>query len=210
MSYLHVFGSLMTGRHSEFTILVQRKPQANLVDVEVQARIAWPEVFPPAPLCHFQWVVFWGRDFPLMRFQFFHSWGFEIMHFEHQAIVSQLPGAFGYQKSMGVRQGYLIVTRSFHILPKAKGCESCSHKFVLIWLYNYYIIYFDLAVFVWIFLAVRRCDPAHQRNLDGAGSPQDAEALCSADPSCGGADLLHCASTFVVPSWKGQLHVFTV
>lgn len=31
-----------------------------------------------------------------------------------------------------------------------------------------------------------RCDPAHQRNLDGAGSPQDAEALCSADPSCGG------------------------
>eukprot|EP00435_Cladocopium_sp_Y103_P004269 s2316_g1.t1 len=31
-----------------------------------------------------------------------------------------------------------------------------------------------------------RCDPAHQRNLDGGGSPQDAEALCSADPSCGG------------------------
>jgi len=31
-----------------------------------------------------------------------------------------------------------------------------------------------------------RCDPAHQRTLDGAGNPQDAEALCSADPSCGG------------------------
>eukprot|EP00438_Fugacium_kawagutii_P035609 Skav231839 [mRNA] locus=scaffold2215:144409:169507:+ [translate_table: standard] len=31
-----------------------------------------------------------------------------------------------------------------------------------------------------------RCDPAHQRNLDGAGNPQDAEALCSSDPSCGG------------------------
>ena len=35
-----------------FTILVQRKPQAYLVDVGVQAQIAWPEVFPPAPLCH--------------------------------------------------------------------------------------------------------------------------------------------------------------
>ena len=39
MSYLHFFGSLMTGRYSEFTILVQRKPQANLVDVGVQARL---------------------------------------------------------------------------------------------------------------------------------------------------------------------------
>ncbi|CAJ1436901.1 unnamed protein product [Effrenium voratum] len=30
-----------------------------------------------------------------------------------------------------------------------------------------------------------RCDEDHQRSLDGA-SPQDAEALCSADPTCGG------------------------
>ncbi|CAE7251463.1 SSPO [Symbiodinium natans] len=31
-----------------------------------------------------------------------------------------------------------------------------------------------------------RCDPKHQRSADGVGTPQEAEALCSADPTCGG------------------------
>ncbi|CAE7555101.1 Hmcn1 [Symbiodinium pilosum] len=31
-----------------------------------------------------------------------------------------------------------------------------------------------------------RCDPKHQRSTDGVGTPQEAEALCSADPTCGG------------------------
>ncbi|CAE7739327.1 Sspo [Symbiodinium sp. CCMP2592] len=31
-----------------------------------------------------------------------------------------------------------------------------------------------------------RCDPKHQRSANNAGTPQEAEAVCSADPTCGG------------------------
>ena len=47
-----------------------------------------------------------------------------------------------------------------------------------------------------------RCDEDHQRSLDGA-SPQDAEALCSADPTCGGESDSELTDSETVGEAKG-------